>query len=492
MDQISDGQKPGGALGSRAAAPLAAVGWLEDQMRRLRRSMTPGQRWTVALGVAYVIVVVTFGAPTRTVVVDEAAAAPAPTAGTVESPAGSSSAPAATAPAAPAADATAPSDYPATAAPVGPAPTGSTPPPGLTLAPEPLPPQIVAVVRPAEAAGMPGRDDAAVAAAFLEGAAFEPTVVPQQPDHAAQCAEIAVTANVAIAGEGLGDLTECLVAAGVTVLSFDERGGIAATGVSTRRGTRDSLVDLGRWGLRSGALRGKVGLVGTAPAEPAIGRAVADLRRLGVDVVATAYLPDDPSSTVAMGDSVRAFASAGVEVVVFATSVAQQRQWAAQQAVLQQGVRYVVSDVADGVRDETYAPVFEGALAHTSLRVPWFARDHGETAVQAACRQRWEQAVGGEMQASETVRVFAWCQHVQMVDAALLSAQRAARARGAMDADTSFDAAVRALTLPSPLTADLAPLPGGGYGPSADAVLVWRASCLCWTEQRPFTARSRT
>lgn len=454
--------------------------------------MTPGQRWTATLAIAYVVTVLWFGAPARQVFVEEAAAAPEPAdalsprpdapreSGAVPAPVGDDG-----------------PDPPSVASPsvppVSPAPTGRpSQPVGDTGTPTvalPDPPRVIAIAAPADAVDVPGRGDAAMAAAFLDGASFDATVTTVGPDPAARCAEVAAASDVVIASEGIGAITHCLVASGVHVVAFDERGDDRGDGpgsggrghvVSTRRGVEATLLDLGRWGVASGSLRGKVGVVGTTAAEEAIARAVTGLERLGVDVAETAYLGEAPASFAEMSEAVRRFAAAGVEVVVFATDVAHQRQWVGLYSVLRPGARYVVSDVVDGVRDETYPPLFEGALAHTSLRVPWFARDRGETPMQKGCRERWEAHVGGEMRAGETVRVFAWCQHVRLVEAAL----------AAVGPDAPLSDALRVLRVGSPLTSDLGPLPGDRYGPTQDAVLVWRSSCGCWREQRPFAPRA--
>lgn len=451
------------------------IAWLETRLGALRATMTPGQRWTALIALLYVIAVVNFGAPSRTVVV-RAQNRPQVTA---SPPAGMPPRPPATAPVAPY------SLIPgyADAAPERPPESPAVPASEEAVAP---PPRVVVAVRPAEQPGLPGRDDGTMAAAFLASASFDAPIVTLGPDLDATCEELRAAGNVVIASEGLGDLNDCLVAAGATVIAFDEAGGRslgAAGGVlSTRRSVEATLVDLGRWAMAAGTLKGKVGLVGATAIRDDLERAASRLKRLGVNLAATAYLDDGPAGASQTNGAVLDFASAGVEVVVFATSVAQQRSWVAQYAVLVPGAHYVVSDASDGVRDEAYPAVFDGALAHTSLRIPWFGRDHGETPLQLACRQRWETVAGGPMRASEATRVFAWCQHIEIVDAGL----RAAASGG------SFSQLVRRLALPSPLTSDLATLAGGGWGPTADAVLVWRAACGCWTEERPFQPRGNT
>src|SRR5207245_10007855 len=130
------------------------------------------------------------------------------------------------------------------------------------------------------------------------------------------------------------------------------------------------------------------------------------------------------------------------------------------------------------IDEESYPVSFDGALAHTSLRVPWFARAHGETPVQLRCDQIWEAGAAppAYLSPAETQDAYAWCEDFDLV----VAADRDAAILG------SFPAALRTERVASPLTSDLGPLAAGGYGPTADAVLVWRSSCSCWAEREPF------
>ena len=203
------------------------------------------------------------------------------------------------------------------------------------------------------------------------------------------CRAAAAAGNVVLDAVGLDPaLRDCLVNAGTTVLGFDgggDRPPAGATGqvLSVRRGVVDSLVDLGSWGAQSGDLSGRVGLVLDDTERDAAAPVVAAYRAAGIDVAATALVSSDPSSS-SVSDGVRSFASKGVAVAVLAAPVAVQDRWVAAAAALAPGLRHVASDAFDGVTNETYPPSFDGALAHTSLRVPWFARAHGQAPEQTA------------------------------------------------------------------------------------------------------------
>jgi hypothetical protein len=143
--------------------------------------------------------------------------------------------------------------------------------------------------------------------------------------------------------------------------------------------------------------------------------------------------------------------------------------------------RYVVADTFDALVDEIYPATFDGALAHTSLRVPWFAREHGETPDQQRCRTTWEQGGGAPrtLGHAELVLALSWCQTAELVARAVVGATDAA----------SVASDLRRHRYASPLTSDLAPIGDDGYGPSQDAVLEWHADCACWAELEPFRDR---
>lgn len=435
----------------------------------LRDRLTPGQRWTSALALALVLVVLVWGLPTEVTIVPSSDRAGA-SGGSVRTDGTSDPAAAARqsqlVPAAPAVPAL--------------GPVGGSDPLLDPVAVLPVRPTVVALVR---SGGLPGRDDETMARAFLDGAGFEATVVPIEGATNEVCAATLAAGRVVIASLGFdSELRRCLVDAGALIVAFDGAGDGPPSSpdggqlLSTRRGVGASLVDLARWGVSEGALRGRVGLVGGNAVQQELEATVVRLRELGVNIVASTFVADDDPDVVAT--EVRRFSEAGVEVVLFAAPMGVQRRWVAQATVLGGGVQYVVSDAFDGVVDETYPLSFDGALAHTSLRLPWFARAKGETETQVACTQTWEEAAGG-MLPGEIVPVFAWCQHVGMVGAALQS----------IDRGTPFGEALRRQEVRSPLTSDLGPLPAGGYGPTADAVLVWSGDCRCWEPRRDFTRR---
>lgn len=333
---------------------------------------------------------------------------------------------------------------------------------------------------------MPGHDESSIANVFIgrAGVANVTTITldPAVPD---LCARVLTAGKLVLAGEALPvTLRSCLIQGGATVIAFDADGDAPPTAgggqvLSTRRGLEESLIDLGRWGKASGALAGKVGVIGARSSAFATDAAIVRMRSMGIKVVSAVYL--DGSSPTEVPDSVRDFVSNGVDVVLFAAPMDTQRRWVAQASVLGRPFTYVVSDAHDAIKDETYPAVFDGTLAHTSLRVPWYTRSHAETIVQSTCRTTWEAATvpPRTLSTSELISVFIWCQHANLV----LAATRAT------EQGMAFGTALRSIILESPLTSDLGPTVGGGYGPTQDAVLVWRASCSCWMESRPFADR---
>ena len=163
---------------------------------------------------------------------------------------------------------------------------------------------------------------------------------------------------------------------------------------------------------------------------------------------------------------------------MLAAPVAVQDRWVAQAAVLVPGLHYVVADAFDAIANEAYPATFDGAVAHTSLRVPWFSRAHGQTPEQGACLQTWQATVTPPQTLStdETLDVFVWCEEVKVIGAALAT-------------PGPFGGALRSVRVSSPATSDLGPLPPTGWGPAQDAVLAWRSSCACWQEKSPFADR---
>jgi hypothetical protein len=466
------------AVTALVARVRSLAGAADRGLLALRDEMTPGQRWTAALAMGLAVLVLAYGVPHPLVVsgvaASERGSAPASSGATAGATAAPSPAGAAPAPASAAPDAS----LPAVGGPEE--PTGE---PQASAAAGPLsPPSFVAVVRAGDNP-VPGRDDASIAKAFLAHAGFLSTVAPIAGTDPGFCMSVVAGGNVVLAGAGVDPaLRSCLVAAGETVVAFDGAGDQPPAGgggqvVSTRRGLADSLVDLGRWAASSGALGGRVGLVIDDAARDTAGPVVAAFQALGINVVATASVADDPTSS-SVTDGVRAFAAKGVEVAVLAAPVAVQDRWVAQAAVLVPGLRYVVADGFDAIGNESYPATFDGALAHTSLRVPWFARAHRQTPEQTACLQAWQATVtpAQTLSSAETLDVFAWCEEVKVIAAAL-------------ETPGPFGGALRSVRLASPATSDLGPLPPTGWGPTQDAVLAWHSSCACWQEKSPFADR---
>lgn len=430
-------------------------------LARASGGMTHGQRWTAGLGLVFSTCVVLFGLPVKTTVTPPAAlalaSAPPVTVQTVPPP----SPPGETVP------------VPIATATPGPASPGVSGGPANAVgvaAPRSTPgwPR-VAVLTGGSPTGLPGRDDASIAGVFLAHARFPWTTVDMATP--AACTTARAAGSVAVASQSLDPaLRGCLLRAGMTILAFDESG----TGgglLSTRRGDVATLVDLARWGRASRALAGRVGLVLDADRRAALEPALPKIRAAGVRVAATAWVGTGASRATDFAGQVTAFQRAGVEDVVFAAPVETQGAWAGVASALRAPFHYVVSDVDDGVVNETYPATFDGAVAHTSLRVPWFARDHGMTAAQRQCADQWTAAVTpAVLLQAEQQAVYAWCEEVAALD-------------------TGPPPDLGAVRIHSPLTSDVAALPGGGWGPTEDAALVWRSSCACWRQLRPFATR---
>lgn len=455
-----------------ATAWTVADGWLAG----LREQLTPGQRWTSALGLGVALVLVLFGSPPATTVDGRSAGAAAPV------PARPSEAPR---PAGADVGRTPGAAEPGAGPDAALDDTGAPGPGAGSGADTTAPTKVVVLVRQGE--GTPPRDDAAMAAVYTSNLSLPATVVAFAPDDQDTCREVAVAGRIVlVASDMTAELLDCLSSSGVHVLAAGQSGDVAgADGAGSvtplRRGVTDSLGDLAGWGRQSGVLRGKVGIVASAAARARVEAASARFRSEGVETVATAYLAPDPQGLTQMPGAILDFAAKGVEVVVFALPVAQQSRWLLQAALLLPSVRYVVSDAADAIVNEAYPSTFEGAMAHTSLRVPWWAREQGPSDEQRSCQARWEEkaATAGPLSAVELARAFAWCQLARVLDAAV----EASASGGPPERH------LRSITLPSPLTSDVGPLPGGRFGPRADAVLTWRSSCGCWRQTQPFRER---
>jgi hypothetical protein len=439
-----------------------------------RQQLTEGQRWTAGLAAGVALLVLLLGLPPA-VVAGAAAAAPAASGGVAAPTSPGPVAPRHLGPVAPAAGAASAPETtwvgrsrPADGQPALPVRTLSAP--GMLRA--------VALVRSGD--GPPGRDDAAIASAFIDATGVETSVVPETDDATATCTAAARAGTIVLASSTLPPaLRDCLIQRGLTVLAYDEDG----TGprspaggrlLSTRVSSTNALLDLAHWGLRDGSLRGKVGVVADAARQAALAPGVRALVAAGVDVVGTVW--SDGGAGV---DGPLALQQSGATTVVLAAPMATQRSWLAGATLVGYAPHYVVADVADAVADETYPATFDGAVARTTLRIPWQARAQGRpTPEQADCDALWQaKATPPVTLPTEEVRVYAWCEAA----AALASAAGAAAVTGVDPA-----AALARLTLTSPLTLDLRPT-GLGWGPMRRAVLVWHATCSCWSERSATT-----
>lgn len=337
---------------------------------------------------------------------------------------------------------------------------------------------VVALVQPDAAGADASTGDAAMARAYLAAAHLDATVVPIA-DVASTCRAATAVGIVAVASGSVADhLRRCLVGAGVTLVSFDDGGAIAsdtAAALSTRRGVALSLLDSAE--RLSGALRGKVAVVADERFRPAIDGVAGALAERGVKPVTAVYLADgdtgvDPRAVVDV-------AGKGADTIVFATSVTRQVAFGSQYAVVHPGARFVVADAGDSLTNAAYPPSFDGAVAATALQYPWFRPEGEGGAVRDRCEQTWDGARTSPVPRSteETVRALSWCQEVAI--AAEVVAQP-----GGSAAD-----ALRARTLPSPLTAPLGAVdPPWSFGPTEVATATWSASCRCWAATAPFAS----
>jgi hypothetical protein len=164
--------------------------------------------------------------------------------------------------------------------------------------------------------------------------------------------------------------------------------------------------------------------------------------------------------------------------VVFAAPVAYQTAWVAQASALPQTTKYVVTDAFDSITNEAYPATFDGTVAYTSVRGPWYTRTSGTTPDQQECQATWQAAAvpPTTLAGTELFEVYSWCQTAKLMASALSSPRPPAEV-------------LRTLTQASPLTSDLGPLDGGGWGPGSDAVVIWSASCACWNQSRAFAPR---
>jgi hypothetical protein len=436
---------------------------------------THGQQWTAGLALLISTAIISFGLPGETVVEQQAADAPARPISALPGFSGDAPAPAPAQPPPRGTTTPGPSTGPGsgtsgTAAEADATGADGGEPPAAAASR----PTVVAVVRPG--GPLPGGEPA-IAEAFVARAQFDAVVV-ELSAAAELCDEIAAAGEVVVSSAGLpADLRSCLVARGATVISYDEAGEVLPTQsggqvVSTRRGTVGAVSDLVSWARSAGELGQRPGLVVSESLREQVDPALEALQAAGFAFHRVEYLPDAPTAALDILQKVRSFQSAGVDVVAFAATPEHQGQWVQLETPLGYTVRHLVADVGDSIVTEDYPSGFTGT-AYTALRTPWWEREEGETPEQEACRTEWEAAApptttGG---AAELLLVYTWCLHLwYVVEPAL----------GAVDRGTPFATAVREQVVRSPLTSDLGPLAGGGYGPGVDVVLAWDGGCGCW------------
>ena len=355
-------------------------------------------------------------------------------------------------------------------------------PTSAVIAPFPVsaaPATVVALTLPGSPVATP-RDDSAKAKAALATAVFKWAEVPDSGAAASVCGKAAQTGSIVLAAHPLSSaLEQCLLSSGVAVVSPSPRGTRRLPGgglsLSLRHlGVNRTIV------RRTGRPRGADALsrrgVGFGDRVSAVGV----VRQHGLDVAATAWLGSSSSASAVLG-AVRQFAAAKVETVVFGAPVAVQQRWVAAATAPVADFSYLVSDVDDGVLDERYPPTFDGALAHTSLRVPWYSRDHTQTAEQEFCATQWtsKQTPPAELP-DEQVPVDEWCEGVSLLNGAI---------SGAVFGSGNLMATLTTMRMASPLTSDVGPLRDATWGPTADAVLTWQATCTCWQQRIGFQTR---
>jgi hypothetical protein len=280
-------------------------------------------------------------------------------------------------------------------------------------------------------------------------------------------------------------LEQCLLAHGIVVISPSPRGtrrlaSGSGLSLSIRRGDVASIGDLATWAHQARVASGRVGLVLDAARRGDLSSAAAVAHRRGLDVVATEWLGTSSSGADVL-DGVNRFAAAHVSTVVFGAPVSVQQRWAAESSARLAHFSYVVSDVDDGVVDERYPVTFDGALAHTSLRVPWYRRNHAPTTDQQQCAAQWKATRTPPLElSSEQVPVDEWCEGVVLLNDAIT---------GAVLTGGNLAATLLAQSVSSPLTSTLGRLHDSMWGPIADAVLSWHATCSCWRERSGFRDR---
>jgi hypothetical protein len=473
------GDDGGGAPAGRWARPRAL--W-----EGLVGGLTSGQRWTASLATGLAVVVLAFGLPSGTRFVVEGPGSTATRAAAGQEP--MASAPRVGSPAAPApSGARGPLQAPPSGEAVPDPPTTATV--GAALPPRSL--QVVALVEPDplptdEDTQLPGgldvalvRSDRAIAERFFDLSGLVAHIV-EIGDPAATCEAARSGGDVIFASSSLSaELRNCLASGDVVTVAYDALGPLVPEGSSAgvltlRRGVTANLI-ASMQRLPEGTLGGRVGIVADADLREAVEAALPELEGRGVQVARTTYL--QPGRPVA--DEVFQHVMARVDVVVFATSVANQAVWAGQHGTVRPSIRFVVADAADSIVNEQYPAQMDGALALTPLALPWAARegDVEREAWSEDCADRWESAQlpASTIGSDERLRMLVWCQQVDL----------ALAVRDAWDGDRTIAEVIGALEVPGRLTSVLR-AGAEGFGPAEDAVLAWKVDCQCWAPQVPF------
>lgn len=426
------------------------------------RDITPGQRWTSGLMLAFAFLVLAFGLPGATRTVFPAAAdqtaSPTPTSRDQALAPGLSFADTIVRP---------PRASPPLLAPRA---TDSVRDPAVLPVDGATAVAVAALYDPN--VGVGDRTDEAMARRFLATASVPATFVPIG-EPAATCDAVKGATLVVGGGALPAEIRACLHRAGIMSLSFDDDAALGAVGtaVSSRRGSARSLLDTAS--LASGQLTGHVGLVADERFRETLSDLVPVVRDAGLDITSVVWLAaGDPSANVALS-----LAGQGLSAVLFATSTQNQSTIGSQLRTLAPSTRLVVLDAADSITASSYPPLFDGALAVTSIQSPWHP---GAEAQRATCRSAWEadQTPPTVLDNGELLRALTWCQHAAMAAAA---AERSAT--------VGVRSAVLALEVLSPVTSPLGILRDGGFGPTQITLATWAATCGCWSTTAPF-ARS--
>ena len=457
----------GRLAGERLVAAVA-------NLRQRVAETTPGQYWTSGLALLVAIPILLFGMPPKTAVVEASAEPPAP-----------SAPPPALPPTDPGTDAEILS---------GPAPParGAAPRPTLPSAPAPGPvlgggsgnganpgsqpvtlPGIVLLSQ--SGTGPPGHSDRDIAEALAASSPYSFQLLEADLGDDVACQQAGAPETLVVTSFGMSaTLRDCLLAAGASVLGYDDNGSIirgqGPVALSTAHGAGRALLDLAAWAVPERASGETVGLVASEGLRDTLEPVLPAAAAAGFPVAETAWLAADLADDAAVTDAVLAFSVAGVDTLVFAAPAELQRRWLARSSLLLAGARHLVLGVADSIVDESYPPSFDGAAAVTVVNFPWIGRTpQGLSDEQAACQATWEAAAGVVLSDAELGRAMAWCQHLDITEQVIAGVAAGETLREALLA-VATDALVT-----SPVAWH-----EQGWGPTATHLLRWTATCGCW------------